>query len=209
MNELPIGIPKENGLALVYAGKYRSYIGAPPMLPDNPIELFRDGEAKLSRKEFLNELGRAEKIYLFENSSVATEAVLLNTIAIFVQNKFLGSIIAESELGNGGVSIGFGENELERARWTLPEARIKYEEAQENFWKQLKSIVENSIEHFQHRPVQLKQINVPTGHYGLFRHRVRLIEGIVRQKGAKAALQTIVNYLLYSMGRFWRRDDTF
>lgn len=209
LNELPIGIPKENGLALVYAGKYRSYIGAPPMLPDNPIELFRDGEAKLSRKEFLNELGRAEKIYLFENSSVATEAVLLNTIAIFVQNKFLGSIIAESELGNGGVSIGFGENELERARWTLPEARIKYEEAQENFWKQLKSIVENSIEHFQHRPVQLKQINVPTGHYGLFRHRVRLIEGIVRQKGAKAALQTIVNYLLYSMGRFWRRDDTF
>ena len=198
-----------NGLALVYAGKYRSYIGAPPMLPDNPIELFRDGEAKLSRKEFLNELGRAEKIYLFENSSVATEAVLLNTIAIFVQNKFLGSIIAESELGNGGVSIGFGENELERARWTLPEARIKYEEAQENFWKQLKSIVENSIEHFQHRPVQLKQINVPTGHYGLFRHRVRLIEGSVRQKGAKAALQTIVNYLLYSMGRFWRRDDTF
>ena len=120
LNELPFGIPKEKGLALVYAGKYRSYIGAPPILPGDPIELFRDGESKLSREEFLNELAKAEKIYLFENSSVATEAVLLNTVAIFVQNKFLGSIIAEEELGSDGVSIGYGKDELEQASRSLP-----------------------------------------------------------------------------------------
>ena len=133
----------------------------------------------------------------------------MNTLAIFVQNQFLGSIIAETELGSGGVSVGFEEKELENARRTLEEARTKYEEAQENFWRQLKSIVENSMEHFQHHPVQPKHINVPTGHYGLFRHRVRLIAGIVKQKGARTALRTMVNYLFYSIGRFYKRDVTF
>jgi len=207
LNELPVGVPKQEEFALVYAGKYRSYVGTPPSLPGNPIELFRDGKAKLPRKEFLNELAKAEKIYLFENSSVATEAVLLNTVAIFVENEFLGSVIAESELGNGGMSIGFKENELERARVTLPEAALKYKEAQEIFWLQLQNIVDNSKEHFQNHSVQLKQIKIPTGHYSLFLHRVRLIKGIIQQMGMRVALRTVANYLRYTMGRLWKMDD--
>jgi len=209
MNELPHGVAKQKGLALVYAGKYRSYVGAPPILPDDPTELFRDGEAKLSRKEFLNEIAKAEKIYLFENSSVATEAVLMNTLAIFIQNEFLGSIIAESELGSGGVSIGFEEKDLEKAKDTLPEAKLKYEEAQENFWEQLRSIVVNSSGYFRDHSNQMQQIKVPTGHFGLFLHRMRLIKGIVKQKGMRVALRTVANYLLYTMGRFWRRSQRF
>jgi hypothetical protein len=209
LSELPVGVPKQKELALVYAGKYRSYVGTPPQLPGNPIELFRDGEAKLSRKDFLNELAKAEKIYLFENSSVATEAVLLNTVAIFVQNEFLGSVIAESELGNGGLAIGFEKSELERAKQTLPEAALRYKEAQEIFWLQLQNIVRNSKQHFQNHSVQLKQIKVPTGHYSLFLHRMRLMKGIIKQKGMRVALRTVANYLRYTIGRFWRRNHRF
>ena len=204
LNELPHGVAKQKGLALVYAGKYRSYVGAPPKLPDNPTELFRDGNSKISRKEFLYQIAKADRVYLFENSSVATEAILMNTLAIFVQNEFLGSVIAESELGTGGVSIGFEEKELEKARQTIADARIKYEEAQENFWWQLKDIVDNSKEHFKYHPAQLQSIKVPTGHYSLFRHRIRLLEGIAKQKGAKTALRTVWNYLLYSISRLWQ-----
>ncbi len=206
MNELPHGVAKQKGLALVYAGKYRSYVGAPPVLPDNPTELFRDGKSKLPRKEFLNEIAKAEKIYLFENSSVATEAVLMNTVAIFIQNEFLGSIIAESELGNGGVSTGFQENDLEKAKHTLPEAKLKYQDAQENFWKQLISMVENSNSYFQDHSNQMRQIKVPTGHFSLFLHRIRLIKGIVKQKGAQVALRTMANYFYYTIGRLSKRS---
>jgi hypothetical protein len=133
--------------------------------------------------------------------------VLLNTIAIFVQNEFLGSIIAKDELGNGGVAIGFEKSELERARLTLPEAAIKYQEAQEIFWLQLQNIVNNSKEHFENHSVQLEHIKVPTGHYSLFIHRLRLIKGIIEQKGIRVALRTVANYLLYTVGRFWKKGD--
>lgn len=207
LNELPLDVAKQKGLALVYAGKYRSYVGAPPSLPDNPTELFRDGNSKLSRKEFLHEIARAEKVYLFENSSVATEAVLMNTLAIFVQNEFLGSIIAETELGSGGVSIGFEEMELEKARRTLPSARLKYEEAQDNFWEQLKIIVENSKEHFQDLPNQTEHLRVPIGDFGLFLHRIRLIKGIIKQKGVLVALRAMTNYFYFTVERLAKRSQ--
>ena len=209
MSELPHGVAKQKGLALVYAGKYRSYIGAPPMLPDDPTELFRDGKSKLPRKEFLNEIAKAEKIYLFENSSVATEAVLMNTLAIFVQNEFLGTIIAESELGSGGVSLGFEQNDLEKAKGTLPEAKLKYQEAQENFWEQLRSIIDNSNGFFQDHSNQIQQIKLPNGHFSLFLHRIRLIKGVVKQKGAKVALKTIMHYFRYTIERLTKSSSNF
>lgn len=205
LTELPLGVAKQKGLALVYAGKYRSFVGAPPMLPDNPTELFRDGNSKLSRKEFLHEIARAEKVYLFENSSVATEAVLMQTLAIFVQNEFLGSIIAQNELGNGGISIGYGQSELQQAKRSLPEAKLKYEQAQEDFWGQLQIIVENSKEFFKDHPKQLEHIGLPVGILRLFMHRIRLIKGINQQKGSTVALRALTNYLRYTMSRHLKK----
>lgn len=198
LDELPQSVEKQKGLTLVYAGKYRSFIGSPPQLPENPIEIFRDGKNKLPRKEFLIEIAKAEKIYLFENSTVATEAVLMNTIVIFVPNIFLNEIIAESELGLGGVAIGFEPAQIQIAKQSLPGARLQYNEAQENFWDQLYKFIDNVHEYFQDQPPQEAPIVPPTTFVGLLKHRIRLTRGIIQQKGMATAFRTIFMYFTSS-----------
>ena len=194
LDELPQSLEKQKGLALVYAGKYRSFIGSPPQLPENPIEIFRDGKKKLSRIEFLAQIAKAERIYLFENSTVATEAVLMNTIAIFVPNIFLGEIIAEFELGLGGVAVGFEPSQIAVAKQTIPNARLQYNQAQENFWDQLYKLIVDVGEYFQDQPPQDIPVLPPTTFIGLFKHRIRLTRGIIQQKGMATAVRTIFIY---------------
>jgi hypothetical protein len=201
LDELPFSVQKETGLSLVYAGKYRSFIGSPPKLPGNPKEIFRDGASKLSRQDFLSEIARAEMIYLFENSSVATEAVLMRTVAIFIQNEFLGPIIAEAELGLDGVSIGLEEESIKKAKLSVQDALPKYKAAQQNFGARLQNITGMATDFFRNHPIQDRRVRVPSGHIGLFFHRFRLLRGILAQKGIKVGIRAIVIYLQHAFAR--------
>jgi hypothetical protein len=118
----------------------------------------------------------------------------MNTIAIFVPNIFLGEIIAEFELGLGGVAVGFEPPQIAVAKQTLPNARLQYNQAQENFWDQLYKLIDDVGEYFQDQPSQDIPILPPTTFIGLFKHRIRLTRGIIQQKGMATAVRTIFIY---------------
>jgi hypothetical protein len=136
--ELPCVGEKED-LNLVYAGKFRAFVGEPSLdYGVKTIEIFRSGTNKQGRDEVLNLLSRANRIYVWENSTIATEAILLKTPVIFIQNPLLGKVIAEFELGNLGYTFGLSEVEIDRARSELDQAATLYQSVLEAYPKKIK-----------------------------------------------------------------------
>ena len=119
--------PDKDDFQLVYAGKYRDFVGEPFNVGELPsIEIFRDGPRKQSRKEVISLLARAKVLYSFENSSIVTEAILSGTPAVFVPNEFLGQIIGEDELGAAGVATDLSKDSLASAAASVNLGREQY-----------------------------------------------------------------------------------
>lgn len=189
LDELPGSVEKDPNLHLMYAGKYRAFVGE-PKLPDGieTIEIYRDGPRRQPREEVLDLLSRANSIYVWENSTIATEAVLMGTVCIFVPNPFLGEIIAEEELGNDGFTTGFDVDEIERAQATLPRAKSRYLESIESFWSQLSTLVEKNQRLIKTQGAQQSAIRVPESSHLISTHRVSLFVELCRNQGIRRAL---------------------
>jgi hypothetical protein len=194
-DELPSVTTKDPNLRLVYAGKYRGFVGPPPKVSEFPVtEIYRDGPNKQSRAVVLDLLARASALYLWENSSIATEAVLLDTPCVFIQNEFLGQIIAETELGIDGTTFSNTEESLDKARETLPLAKLKYLKAEENFWIQLKGFIEVHDSTFKNSPTSLKRIKVPKSKHLINRHRLLLFFSMLRNIGLVRTLLVVKEF---------------
>lgn len=188
-SELPPVSKKDPNLHLMYAGKYRAFVGEPANPTEfNLLEIHRDGPERQSRTEVLDLLSRASSIYVWENSSIASEAVLLGTVCVFVPNPFLGELIADHELGFSGIATSLEQEEIERARKSLPNAKIQFQSAQQEFGKQLENILKIHMKWSTNLPIQQK-MRIPVTSYTINRHRVRLFFSIFKHEGVKKALR--------------------
>lgn len=192
-NELPNGLSKTPGLNLVYAGKYRAFVG-PPEIPHNLkyVEIFRDGKKRQPRSEVLELLGKAECLYLWENSSIAVEAMLLDTPCMFIKNPFLGELIAEKELGTAGSGYGFSSESFENAKKALPEFQRVYSSARVNFWNQLEFILTKNETHWS--KIENSTIKLPNYFSSNVKHKIFLFFGVIKAQGFLTALKVLKKF---------------
>jgi hypothetical protein len=193
-SELPKGLSKSPGLNVVYAGKYRAFVGKPE-IPEHLsyVEIYRDGKKRQPRKEVLDLLGRAEVLYLWENSSIAVEAMLMNTPCMFIENSFLGDLIAEDELGIDGSGFGFSIESFDKAKKTLPIFHERYSKARANFWNQLDGVLTRN--ETQWNDTGISQIKLPVYMYSSIKHKVSLFGGVVKQQGLVTAFRVIKKFV--------------
>jgi hypothetical protein len=192
-SKLPNGLSKTPGLNLVYAGKYRAFVGQPD-IPHNLkyVEIFRDGKKRQPRSEVLELLGKAECLYLWENSSIAVEAMLLDTPCMFIKNPFLGELIAEKELGTAGSGYGFSSESFENAKNTLPEFQRLYSSARVNFWNQLEFILSKNETHWS--KTENSTIKLPNYFSSNVKHKIFLFFGVIKAQGFLTALKVLKKF---------------
>ncbi len=200
-NELPLPISQTHKKgSLVYAGKYRAFFGAPDIsMVGNAIEIFRDGLMAQPRDEVLKMLNEAKQVYLFENSTIATEALLLGTVCIFVKNPFFQENITHFELGGNGIGYLGDLESIDFAHATVEEYGFGYERAVADF----PGTMEKFLEHFQ--ALSLSQITtrpivVPRKPMFFSRHRISLLFSYWATQGGFATFRLITRYL-YSLIR--------
>jgi hypothetical protein len=194
-DELPQVPLKNPNLNLMYAGKYRAFVGKPPELPNIEVkEIYRDGPMKQSRREVLSLLAEANSIYLWENSTIATEAILLGTPCIFMENDFLGSVIAGYELGLEGTTFSNTQDGIASARNSLEIGKQKYIAAEEKFWDQLNVFIQHHNQHFLESPGRPQRIRIPKSKNVVNRHRVRLFFGMLRTIGIRKTLRVAMEF---------------
>lgn len=191
--DLPIGLSKTSGLNLVYAGKYRAFVGQPEIPQGlNYVEIFRAGKKRQPRTEVLELLGKAECLYLWENSSIAVEAMLLDTPCMFIKNPFLGELIAENELGTAGSGYGFSSESFESAKKTLPEFQRLYSRARANFWNQLEFILRKNETHWSN--AKNSTIKLPNYFSSNVKHKIFLFFGVIKGQGFLTALKVLKKF---------------
>jgi hypothetical protein len=186
---------EKKSFQLVYAGKYRSFVGKPFQVGSLPtIEIFRSGSRKQTRDEVKQLLTEADVLFSFENSSIVTEAILSGTPAGFIPNPFLGQIIAEHELGWAGSFIGDAPEDIDKARSTLNAGRKSYLEAVEAYSSELvvfisksQRLAENSNSKLWARLTKKASI--------LTKNRVWLSLEMIRTKGFGVFRRELVRYL--------------
>lgn len=116
---------------LVYAGKYRGFVGN-PRLPDwvpqgEYVEIWREGPRKQSRGEVLQLLANSKVLFAFENTTLITEAILLGTPVVLVRSEFFNELIAKDELSDHGSAWSTEPNAIALASETLSRASGLYQ----------------------------------------------------------------------------------
>lgn len=186
---LPEKVEKSD-LSLVYAGKYRAFRGRPEAAYEAPwLEIFRDGPNKQTRQEVLRLLSVAKQIYVWENSTIATEAILLGAPVIFMENDFLGKIIAEKELGHYGYTLKCDKESIDTARKELNLATQKYMEAWLKYPKDIDKFKNRVINEASNLGSQKSLLKIPRKGIYLNLHRLRMFISITRHSGILRALR--------------------
>jgi len=171
--------------ALVYAGKYRAFVGR-PKLPTwakgiETHEIWREGKRKQSRTEVLELLQGAPVLFAFENTALITEAIMLGTPVVLVRSKFFNELIAKHELSSFGCEWSDNENAIADAKKTLANAKRFYFEALERFPVELSSWAEQlskiALASDYLAPVQLSSASLKS------RQRVQIAVAILRTQG--------------------------
>jgi hypothetical protein len=187
---------KKSDYQVVYAGKYRSFIGEPPEIGNLPsVEIFREGRRKQSRKEVAELLSNAKIVYVFENTSIATEAILSGTPVVFVKNKFLGHIIAERELTSFGVIESEDELQNDGLSEYVLNGRNAYLGSIEKFFSNLQEFVEQTQIHAVLIPYK-SAMNLPNLKYVVNGHRIRLGIQILHNQGLVTLARVTKQFLI-------------
>lgn len=196
LEELPKELVIKEDYHLYYAGKYKAFVGNPELPSGLKMKEVSRIETKgNTRNELLILLAKAKSIFLFENSTLATEAVLMGTPVVYIDNPFLGTIIAEQELGVEGTTNGYSEDGILAAVGSIDVAKRKYLIAQNDFWRQLNEFVTASDIFFQDTYVYpLTKTRVPGRIYAPMTHKINLFIGVMRNYGLLKALR--VSFLL-------------
>lgn len=188
---------------LLYAGKYRAFVGAPPTFKGRKIvELKRHGKQAQSREELIKLLSRCRAVISMENSSIISEAVLSGAPGLFFPNEFLHEAIAEQELGWGGTGWGVSEDEEAKARSSLIEGRNSYLYQVSIFPNRLTEIISNADRNFEKLDME-ESIRIPTNFSFFSIHRVRMSIQIISKLGLITWVKVVKNFLLRRLsGRF-------
>ena len=189
---------------VVYAGKYRSFVGKPPTVGTLPtVEIFRDGPKMQSRDQVKEILKNATILYAFENSSIVTESILSGTPARFVPNEFLGEIIAEVELGNGGIVSGDTAVDLYAAQKSIDLGIERYHESIETYQVELASFIQITQERASVEGYTIP-IVVPIHDQLFSKHRLGLAMQILKNQGIRRLSRVTLHFALRRLSwRFW------
>jgi len=199
---------KEN-YQVVYAGKYRSFIGKPSKVGAlRSIEIFRDGPRMQDKNKVKNLLSKASVLYTFENSSIATEAILSGTPVCFVQTQLTQKIIAEFELGSFGVTLSDDADSIKKARSTIPDAIAVYFKSIETYFLELEKLIA-STQLIAGETGYSEIIQVPTFNSYVTEHRIALAGQIFRKRGLGALIRVIYHFAMRRLSwRFWNKSRT-
>ena len=92
--------------SLIYAHKFRALGGRITPVHHRTIEITRVEKNSTKRQETLRLIAGAEQVYVYENTTVITEAQILGIPVRCISNKWFDQIIAEVELGTSGIVWG-------------------------------------------------------------------------------------------------------
>jgi hypothetical protein len=182
---------------LLYAGKYRSFVGKPILpkwAPQQVTEIWREGPERQSREEVLELLATSSSLFIFENSTLVTEAVLLGTPVVLVRSTFFDSLIAGKELGLDGTSWSDQVNPLETALSTLHNAENQFIAAIKQYFVDL----EREIIIWQDlalRSDYLSPISLPNFSSLISKHRIVLAMQILKSQGLFTLLRVIKSFI--------------
>lgn len=195
-SDLPPRSKKNPNLKLIYAGKYRAFVGKPIHdLDGEVIEIFRDGPFRQDRTTVLDLLSRASVLYCWENSTIATEAILLGTPCIFVKNKFLNEIIGMEELGQLGFEVGSWMTHPREAIETLDAAHSRFMQIEANLPQNIDETFSQLLCRGELAQLSVNPCPVPSGRGFINIHRFRIFMAIAQNKGYFAAIRAGLNFV--------------
>lgn len=131
--------------AAFYAAKYQDFHNGTVFgVPEHAIEITRDRPDSQTPEEIAEILRSVELLYVFENTALATEAVLCGCPAVFMPNPWLDQPIALQEQGWDGFAWGDDPAEIARARATVEQGRENYRRTVDEFFTQLNDFIAQS-----------------------------------------------------------------
>lgn len=162
-----------------------------------------------SREKVINLIKRADVVYSFENSSIVTEAILSGTPACFVQNTFLGEVIAKDELGNYGMAKTPNRVDIEEARKTVRLGRDTYFQRISDFSDALDIFIkETQFFAFSNGYQEMIQLPGFNGQVVITKHRKALAFQILRTKGIGGLIRVIYRFVMRRLAfRFWLKNS--
>ena len=141
-----------------YASKYkREHEGELREATRDSVEITSRMPDSQSPQEIADLFRSSELFYTYENTALALEATLCGCPAVFLPNEHLTSIIASDELGLDGIAWGDGAEEVARAKKTVGAAAHNYDEAIEEFQKQLTTFIDKTQKHAEGKKYQIEQ----------------------------------------------------
>lgn len=147
----PASEQKRSG-SCFYAGKYKAiHKGKLFDVTRQSVEITRDLPTSQTPQEIAELFRRSEVFYTYENTALATEAVLCGCPAVFLPNPYLTHIIAEEELGIDGYAWGDDPDQIVRAKATVQQGAESYRKSTAKYWHELDRFIELSQEHARAR----------------------------------------------------------
>ncbi len=138
-----------------YVAKYTDHHGQVEFgIPADSIRITRSKKDSQTPEEMAEIFRSVEVLYVFENTAVATEAVLCGCPVIFMPNPYLDKPLALEELGWDGYAWGASEEEVARARSTVAKAQDNYQRTIEEFENQFVSFIEKTQDKAKSFPPQ-------------------------------------------------------
>ena len=141
--------PKKRSGSCFYASKYQRFHGSALMdITANSIEITRSQRGSQTPIEIAALFQTCEVFYSYEDTSLATEAILCGCPVVFIPNDFMTSMpLATQELGTDGFAFGLDPDDLRHAKQTVSRAREKFLAACDNYWDQLADFVDKTQRH--------------------------------------------------------------
>lgn len=136
----PPQIKNRNGKAC-YLGKYAEIHSAklPKEIGKKNYVFYRNPNFGLTptRKEYAEKLRQSELIYIYENTSVITDALMCGCPVVCVPNEYCKftekDMIGMQEIGLNGIAIGTSDKEIKRAKATVHLARDRILQLMEEY----------------------------------------------------------------------------
>ena len=146
-----------------YASKYQAaHKGELFECTKNSIEITRDLPNSPSAEEIANLFRRSELFYTYENTALATEAVLCGCPAVFLPNEYLTEIIGGEKDRPYGFAWGTDPEEIAHAKATVHLAANDYLNSLAIYWRELDRFIALTQQHAAGKTYQ-RPIRVPSG----------------------------------------------
>lgn len=154
--------PRKRKGSCFYASKYRNFhSGALLDITEDSVEITRYQTDSQTPEEIAELFRSSEVFYTYEDTSLATEAILCGCPVVFIPNEFMTTVpLATNELGSNGVAIGCGDDAFNRAKQTVDKAKDLFFVARDKYWVQLDFFINATQAYEPNRESFLESFNL-------------------------------------------------